>query len=613
MDDIGIFGNAYDDEDVEKEVNMNNGSSSYAVPDTPFIKFHRDHPEDQTLVDLPRDKWVIGTKWVFRNKKDERGIVVKNKARLVAQGYTQKERINYDEVFAPIARIEAIRLFLAYASFMGFIVYQIHVNSAFLYGTTEEEVHVCQPPSFEDPYFPDKVYKVEKAHHRLHQASKACHDKYMVDILKKFDYSSVKTTSTLMEPNKPLIKDEEAKNVDVYMYRSMIRSLMYLTASRPDIIFAVYETVYKEWGGRMERVATTALEQDNDLVDEKKVIVNETSIRSDLRLDDTEGTTCLPNEAIFKELARMGAKTTAWNEFSSTMASAIICLANNQKFNFPKYIFQSMLKNLDDGIKFLMYPSVPIPINDPLPSGEDIIQLNELMVLCTKLQKQVLHLKEAMTSQEKEIVGLKKRVKTLEMKRKSRFTKLKRLKKIGAATRVKSSEEKDSLGHQEDASKLRRIIDNIDQDVEIMLVDETQWRMNDQEMFGVNDLDGDEVVVDESSGEKVEHGEKLTTVDIEDSVVASTILVTKEELTLAQTLVEIKAKVTGATTVTAAAITRPNVKDDGDDVTTEATPLSTKILIIDYKIYKEEQKSSFQIMRADGNSQTLHNPVSSNE
>ncbi|GKA89065.1 putative ribonuclease H-like domain-containing protein [Tanacetum coccineum] len=92
-----------------------------------------------TLVYLPRDKWAIGTKWVFRNKKDERGIVVKNKARLVAQGYTQEEGIDYDEVFAPVARIQAIRLFLAYASFKGFVVYQMDVKSAFLYGKIEDE------------------------------------------------------------------------------------------------------------------------------------------------------------------------------------------------------------------------------------------------------------------------------------------------------------------------------------------------------------------------------------------------------------------------------------------------------------------------------------------
>ncbi|GKC03196.1 putative ribonuclease H-like domain-containing protein [Tanacetum coccineum] len=99
------------------------------------------------LVDLPSGKKAIGTKWVFKNKRDERSIVVKNKARLVAQGFRQEEGIDYDEVFAPVARIEAIRLFLAFASYMGFTVYQMDVKSAFLYGTIEEEVYVHQPPT----------------------------------------------------------------------------------------------------------------------------------------------------------------------------------------------------------------------------------------------------------------------------------------------------------------------------------------------------------------------------------------------------------------------------------------------------------------------------------
>ncbi|GKE99082.1 putative ribonuclease H-like domain-containing protein, partial [Tanacetum coccineum] len=116
-----------------------------------------------TLVDLPYGKRAIGTKWVYRNKKDERGIVVRNKARLVAQGYTQEEGIYYDEVFALVAKIEAIRLFLAYASFKDFVVYQMDMKSAFLYGKIEEEVYVYQPPGFEDPGFPNRIYKVEKA------------------------------------------------------------------------------------------------------------------------------------------------------------------------------------------------------------------------------------------------------------------------------------------------------------------------------------------------------------------------------------------------------------------------------------------------------------------
>ncbi|GJR17328.1 putative ribonuclease H-like domain-containing protein [Tanacetum coccineum] len=314
MDNTGIFGNAYDDEDVEEEVDINNVISSYTVPDTSFTKFHKDHPEDQVIgslktpvqtrhmtkiteehVDLPRDKWAIGTKWVFRNKKDERGIVVKNKARLVAQGHTQEEGIDYDEVFAPVARIEAIRLFLAYASFKDFVVYQMDVKSDFLYGKIEEEVYVCQPPGFEDPHFPDKVYKVEKALYGLHQAPRAWYETlstyllengfhrgqidktlfikrhkddillvkvYVDDIIfgstkkqmsnefetlmhDKFQMSSMGELSFFLglqhsnRDKQALIKDEESEDVDVHLYRSMIGSLMYLTASRPAIMFAV--------------------------------------------------------------------------------------------------------------------------------------------------------------------------------------------------------------------------------------------------------------------------------------------------------------------------------------------------------------------------------------
>ncbi|GJV05554.1 uncharacterized mitochondrial protein-like protein, partial [Tanacetum coccineum] len=137
-----------------------------------------------------------------------------------------EDGINYDEVFSPAARIEAIRLFLAYASFKDFVVYQIDVKSAFLYGKIEEEVYVYQPRGFEDLYFLDRVYKVEKALYGLHQAPRSW-------------FTEVKTASTPMETQKPLLKDEDGEEVDVHMYRSMIGSLMYLTSSRPDIIFAV--------------------------------------------------------------------------------------------------------------------------------------------------------------------------------------------------------------------------------------------------------------------------------------------------------------------------------------------------------------------------------------
>ncbi|GKB62640.1 putative ribonuclease H-like domain-containing protein [Tanacetum coccineum] len=242
------------------------------------------------LVDLPHGAKVIGTKWVYRNKKDERGVVVRNKARLVAQGHRQEEGIDYDEVFAPVARLEAIRLFLAFASFMGFIVYQMDVKSAFLYGTIEEEVYVSQPPGFVDPDHPTKVYKVVKAleawlskgNHRQDPIHKEYNkdiilvqiyvddiifgstkkswsdefealmkgrfqmsamgeltfflglqvkqsqegifisqDKYVAEILKKFDLVSVKSAVYSMETKALWFKIKEFL-VDLHLYRSMI-------------------------------------------------------------------------------------------------------------------------------------------------------------------------------------------------------------------------------------------------------------------------------------------------------------------------------------------------------------------------------------------------------
>nr|GEU46046.1 copia protein [Tanacetum cinerariifolium] len=126
------------------------------MPALEDITYFDDEEDVWVLVDLPKGKRAIGSKWVFRNKKDERGIAVRNKARLIAQGHTQEEGVDYEEVFALVERIEAIRLFLAYASFVGFMVYQMDVKSAFLYETIEEEVHVYQPPGFEDPDYPYK-------------------------------------------------------------------------------------------------------------------------------------------------------------------------------------------------------------------------------------------------------------------------------------------------------------------------------------------------------------------------------------------------------------------------------------------------------------------------
>nr|GFA88245.1 hypothetical protein [Tanacetum cinerariifolium] len=301
------------------EADVSNMEITITASPTLTLKIHKDHPKSQiigpvdtpiqtrnksreSLVDCPKGVRPIGTKWVLKNKKDKRGIVIRNKARLVAQGHTHEEGIDYDEVFTHVARIEAIRLFLDYASFMGFTVYQMDVKSAFLYGTIDEEVYVMQPPGFQDPEYPARVYKVEKAmgtidrtlfirrqrgdfilvqvymddiifgssnlqlcrefkalmHEKFQMSAMGdlnfflglqvlqkkdgiflSQDKYVGDILKKFGYSDVRSLNTPMDKENPWGKDGTGKDVDLHLYRSMIGSLIYLTASRPDIMHQV--------------------------------------------------------------------------------------------------------------------------------------------------------------------------------------------------------------------------------------------------------------------------------------------------------------------------------------------------------------------------------------
>ncbi|GJS03386.1 hypothetical protein Tco_0319894 [Tanacetum coccineum] len=223
------------------------------------------------------------------------------------------------------------------------------------------------------------------------------------------------------------------------------------------------------------------------LVDGKKVIITKVTVRRDLQLEDEEGVDCLQNSTIFEQLTLMGLKTTAWNEFSSTMASAIICLATNQKFNFSNYIFESMVRNLDNlSGKFLMYISA-----SSLEAEQDSGNItktrskatpNESSSLGTTsgggprcqetigdtiAQTRVLDLEKTKTTQANEIASLKRRVKKLEQKKRSRTHGLKRLRKVGATARVESSGDED-LG--EDASKQGRRINAIDADEYITLV-----------------------------------------------------------------------------------------------------------------------------------------------
>ena len=147
------------------------------------------------LVPRPSDHLVIGTKWVFRNKQDENGIVVRNKARLVAKGFNQEEGIDYEETFAPVARLEAIRMLLTYASSKNFKLFQMDVKSAFLNGFISEEVYVEQPPGFENSLLPNHVFKLTKALYGLKQAPRAWYERLSSFlILNNFTKGKVNTT-----------------------------------------------------------------------------------------------------------------------------------------------------------------------------------------------------------------------------------------------------------------------------------------------------------------------------------------------------------------------------------------------------------------------------------
>ncbi|GKB34809.1 putative ribonuclease H-like domain-containing protein [Tanacetum coccineum] len=615
VQNTGIFGSAYDDKDLDTynspyadqvmgaEADFNNMEPSTIVSPIPSTRMHSIHPKDQIIGDprsaqeptkiaqaLDDESWVeamqeellqLKIQKVYRNKKDERGIVVRNKARLVAQGYKQEEGIDYEEVFAPVARIKAIRLFLAYASFMNFLVYQMDVKSAFLYGTIEEEVYVSQPPGFVDPEFPKKVYKVEKALYGLHQAPRAWYetlstylldngfyrgqidktlfikrvkgdillvqvyvddiifgstkkslctdfeqimhkrfqmssigeltfflglqvkqkedgifisqDKYVGEILKKFGFSSIRTANTPMETNKALTKDEDGEDVDIHLYRSMIGSLMYLTSSRPDIMFSVCacsrfqtkihvdnESAICVVKNPVYHSKTKHIEIRHHFIRDsyEKRLIEMVKIHTDNNVADLltkafDGRLMvykcsgLYTSAIWIEVGR------EWIQVAVPGAKQPIEQPRSERVleqpRSKRVLEQPIEPPLLEGNtfgsgegkmehQFELMANVPItPYDSPLPGGytprsdEGRLKLQELMTMCTKLSKQVLDLEKEKDVQAVEILRLKIRDKRLEIQRKSITSQPRRRK----YRRVESSD--DDL-NEEDASKQGRSV-----------------------------------------------------------------------------------------------------------------------------------------------------------
>nr|GEU74932.1 hypothetical protein [Tanacetum cinerariifolium] len=219
------------------------------------------------LVDKPFGKTVIRLKWLWKNKKDENQTVIRNKARLVVKGYAQEEGIDFEEAFALVARLEAVRIFIAYAAHKSISIYQMDVKTAFLNGPLKEEVYVAQPDGFVDPDHPEKVYRLRKAVYGLKQALRAWYDelskfltskgftkglqihqsprgifinqaKYTLEILHKYGMDKGQSIGTPMATKPKLDTDLSGNPVDQTDYHSKIRSLIYLTSSRPNIVQA---------------------------------------------------------------------------------------------------------------------------------------------------------------------------------------------------------------------------------------------------------------------------------------------------------------------------------------------------------------------------------------
>ncbi|GJX80757.1 putative ribonuclease H-like domain-containing protein [Tanacetum coccineum] len=564
-----------------------------------------------TLVDLPNRKRAIGSKWVFRNKNDEKGIMIRNKARLVAQRYTQEEGVDYNEVFAPVARIEAIRLFLAYALFKDFVVYQMDANG-FQRGKIDKTLFIKRYKGdilLVQVYVDDIIFgstkielciAFEKLMHKKFQMSSMGELTFFLG-LQKFGFTEVKTASTPMETQKPLLKDEDCEEVDVHMYRSMIVSLMYLTSSRPDIMFAVcacarYQVNPKvshlhavkrifrliSWQCKKQTVVANSITKaeyvaassccgqvlwiQNQLLDygynfmHTKIFIDNNNEAVHKELGDSllrANTTASSLEAEHDggNITKIQSKATP-NESSSlgTTSGGVPRCQETMGDTIAQTRFKNVSKLSNDSL---------LARGNTLRSDEDRLKLNELMELCTSLQTRVLDLEKTKTSQSNEIDSLKSRVKNLKKKRSSRTHKLKRLYKVGLSARVKSFGDEESLG--KDASKQGRSFNAIDEDDDINLVGVQDDA--DNEMFDADALTGDEVFA-------------------EQEVAAKDMNLTVDEVTLAQALAALKSvkpKVKGNVIrepSVPVSVVSVSTKDSATTTTTATIPTPRKGIVI---------------------------------
>nr|GEX00665.1 hypothetical protein [Tanacetum cinerariifolium] len=462
-----------DEEDVGAEADFSNLETSINVSPIPTARVHKDHLVTQIIGNLSSAPQTRKEpKRVHQLLKDSSWIEALQEELL--QFKMQKEEgIDYEEVFAPVARIEAIWLFLAYASFMGFMVYQMDVKSAFLYGTIEEEVYVYQPPRFEDPDYLDKVYKVVKALYGLHQAPRAW-------------YLKGKPHLGLWYPK------DSPFNLVAYSDSDYVGASLDRKSTTEGCQFLGCRLIF--WQCKKQTVVATSSTEAEYVAVVLKLII--TTVSSKLMLF---GLTIDVAHLMLLGHQCMSAKRTAWNGFSSSMASAVICLAtvdnlssHNTKYTssaltqkvfanmrrigkgfsgmdtplFDGMLVQQQVQDVEDAaenedddheVPAAPTPPSPTPITPPpsatqehLPSPPEaqtaqpsssppqqpsqtadisMTLLNTLLETCVTLTKQVANLEQDKIAQAIEITKLKQRVKRLEKKRKFKSLGLKRLRK----------------------------------------------------------------------------------------------------------------------------------------------------------------------------------------
>nr|GEV29789.1 putative ribonuclease H-like domain-containing protein [Tanacetum cinerariifolium] len=465
-----------DEEDVAAEADFTNFETTITVNPIPTARVHKEHPVTQiiggatsiqdaknlgVLVDLPNGKRVIGTKWVFRNKKDERGIIVRNKAQLVAQGHTQKEGIDYEEVFAPVARIESIRLFLAYASFIGFMVYQMDVKSAFLYETIKEEVYVCQPLEFKDPDYPDKLYKVVKALYGLHQAPRAWYET-LANYLLENGFQKGNIDQTLF------IKRQKG---DILLVQIYVDDIIFGSTNKD--LCKGFEKLMKDKFqmssmGELTFFLGLQVKAFEKLMKDKFQMssMGELTFFLGIQVKQKPDGIFINRDKYVAEILRMFGLT------DRKSASTLIDTKKPLLKDLDGMIVAQQHDDVaDEGATSVDVDAVPATADEPsIPSPTPTTQpptpLQELRSTSKVLPTPPPSLIDKI-AQTLEITKLKQRVKKLERRNKLKVSKLRRLKKVENTQRVDTSE--DTV--MDDVSKQGEIIANMDADEDVTLKD----------------------------------------------------------------------------------------------------------------------------------------------